>query len=246
MDAEWSRSAAVLCRSRWEPDAEEHGVWSRNDVRESRAREDSRTPGRCRAHPRSRPGNEADPRDGWKAPKLMDAEWSRSAAVLCRSRWEPDAEEHGVWSRNEVRESRAREDSRTPRRCRAHPRSRRGNEADPRRMESPQVDGLRTVLECGSPLPLCLETGCEKNAASGTALQDAVARICVAAEGTRRIPDGWKAPKLMDSERSRSAAVLCRSCWKRGAKEHDVWSRTGFASRERERTRALQDAAARI
>ena len=49
MDSERSRSAAVLCRSRWQRDAKEHDVWSRNEVRESRAREDSRTPGRCRA-----------------------------------------------------------------------------------------------------------------------------------------------------------------------------------------------------
>ena len=112
----------------------------------------------------------------------MDSERSRSAAVLCRSRWERDAKEHDAWSRNEVRELRAREDSRTP------PRSRRGNEADPR--------------------------------------------------------DWWKAPQSMDPEWSRSAAVLCRSGWKRDAKEPGVWSRTRFASRERERTRALQDAAA--
>ena len=50
----------------------------------------------------------------------------------------------------------------------------------------------------------------------------------------------------MDSERSRSAAVLCRSRWKRDAKEPDVWSRTGFASRERERPRALRDAVALV
>ena len=46
--------------------------------------------------------------------------------------------------------------------------------------------------------------------------------------------------------RSRSAAVLCRSRWKRDAKRRGVWSRTRFASRERERTHALQDAAALI
>ena len=50
----------------------------------------------------------------------------------------------------------------------------------------------------------------------------------------------------MDSERSRSAAVLCRSRWKWDAKRPDGWSRTRIASRERERTRALQDAAARF
>jgi hypothetical protein len=44
-----SWSAAVLCRSGLEWDANERGVWSCSEVRESRAREDSRTPGRCRA-----------------------------------------------------------------------------------------------------------------------------------------------------------------------------------------------------
>ena len=47
-----SWSAAVLCRSGWKRDAKRRSVWSRYEVRESRAREDSRTPGRCRAHPR--------------------------------------------------------------------------------------------------------------------------------------------------------------------------------------------------
>ena len=189
MDSERSRSAAVLCRSRWKRDAEERGVWSRTRFA-SRKRERTRALRDAAALiPVATEGTRRIP-DGWKAPKLMDSEPSRSAAVLCRSGWKRDAKKRGVWSRNGVRESRAREDSRTPRRCRAHPRSRRGNEADPR--------------------------------------------------------DGWKPPEAMDSERSRSAAVLCRSRWKREAKEHDAWSRTGFASRERERTRALHDAAALI
>ena len=130
-------------------------------VRESRAREDSRTPGRCRAPPRSRRGNEADPR-------LMESPQANGLRTVpeCGSPlplWLGTGRErtrrlvlHGV------RESRAREDSRTPRRCRANPRSRRGNEADPQRVESTQIDGLRTVPESGSPLPLSLETGCEK------------------------------------------------------------------------------------
>ena len=50
----------------------------------------------------------------------------------------------------------------------------------------------------------------------------------------------------MDSEWSRSAAVLCRSGWERDAKEHGVWFRMGSASRERERTHALRDAGALI
>ena len=119
--------------------------------------------------------------DGWNIPKPMDSEWSRSAAVLCRSRWQRDAKERGVWSRTG---SASRERERTH------------------------------------------------------ALQDAVALIPVAAEGTRRIADGWNIPKPMDSELSRSAAVRCRSCWERDAKERGVWSRNEVCeSRVREDSR---------
>ena len=132
-----------------------------HEVRESRAQEDSRTPRRCRAHPRSRRGNEADRRrvehsqtDGLRMVPECGSPLPLSLAAGCERtrRLVP----HGV------RESRAREDSRTPRRCRAHPRSRRGNEADRRRVEHSQTDGLRIVPECGSPLPLLLGTRCER------------------------------------------------------------------------------------
>ena len=161
MDSERSRSAAVLCRSRWKRDAEERGVWSRTRFA-SRKRERTRALRDAAALiPVATEGTRRIP-DGWKAPKLMDSERSRSAAVLCRSGWKWDAKEHDVWSRNGVRESRAREDSSTPRRCRAPPRSRRGNEADPRTGGKPPNRWTPQVPECGSPLPLWLETGCER------------------------------------------------------------------------------------
>ena len=102
---------------------------------------------------------------------------------------------------HEVRESRAREDSRTPGRCRAHPRSRRGNEADPRRVESPQADGLRTVPECDSPLPLSVGTRCER---TRRLVPQRVSRV-ESARGlahSKTLPRsatiGWKAPEAVD------------------------------------------------
>ena len=221
-----------------------------HEVRESRAREDSRTPGRCRAHPRSRPGNEADPRDGWKAPKLMDAEWSRSAAVLCRSRWERDAEERVGWSRTRFA-SRERERTRALQDAAALiPVAAKGTRRIPGTGGKPPADGLRTVPECGSPLPLLLGTGCGRT----SRLVPHEVRESRAREDSRTPPSSrrgneadprrMESPQLMDAEWSRSAAVLCRSAWERDAKRRGVWSPTRFASRERERTRALRDAVA--
>ena len=105
------------------------------------------------------------------------------------------------------------------------------------------------VQECGSPLPLLLGTGRERtrHLVPHRGSRDESAR---GLRHSRTLPrsstTGRKAPKPMDTERSRSAAVLCRSRWERDAKEHDARSRVGLASRERERTRALQDAVALI
>ena len=82
----------------------------------------------------------------------MDSEWSWSLAVLCRSCWEQDAKEHGGWSRTRSA-SRERERTHALRDAAALIHN---------RMKSPQADGLRTVPECGSPLPLLLGTGRER------------------------------------------------------------------------------------
>jgi hypothetical protein len=144
-----------------------------------------------------------------ESPRAMNSERSRSAAVLCRSGWERDANERGVWSRTGVRESRAREDSRTPGRCRAHPRSRRPEEADPpNRWKAPERwtpngPGVRqsSAALAGNtmrkntafdPAPRFASRERERT----RALQDAAALIPVAADGRMRIArDRWKAPE---------------------------------------------------
>ena len=133
----------------------------------------------------------------------------------------------------------------------------RKNEPDiPAQAESLPVDGLRTVPECGSPLPLWLGTGREKTRClvphevrESRAREDSrTPGRCRAHPRSRRGNEAdsqrVESPQLMDSERTRSAAVLCRSGWERDAKKRGVWSRTRSASREREKTRALQDAVA--
>ena len=150
----------------------------------------------------------------------MVSERSRSAAVLCRSGWKRDAKARDVWSRSEVRESRAREDSRTPRRCRAFPRSRRGNEADPRRVESPPANGLRTVPECGSPLPLSLGTRRKR---------------------TRRlVPHGVREPRAREDSRTLQNVwrLVRRAQRKRGARRRDRRDRSGTWPLQRGRCRS--------